>query len=232
MFPYIHRNPATTILGVALALGVSQALADKIAPTLHAAGGNAITYHCDKAKTVIARYYNLSDGSLSFVKLSLNGKVYTLPQVVSGSGARYTSEHDVEWWTKGDGALLNENITDAKAKVASCQQQPKGKTAVKAKTTTQAKTKAAGKVKAAVSKAEAINKPTVVVKTKSEEPTKTKTVTTEKKPTDAAIKVKVETKLKLQATEKAKVEATVTNAKAKVEAAEKAKIESAIKAKP
>jgi len=47
-----------------------------------------------------ARYGKLSDGSLHFVKLKMpDGRTYTLPQVLSGSGSRYTDEREIVWWT-------------------------------------------------------------------------------------------------------------------------------------
>jgi len=38
--------------------------------------------------------------SLHFVKVTMpNGKRYTLPQVISGSGVRYTDKREILWWT-------------------------------------------------------------------------------------------------------------------------------------
>lgn len=51
-------------------------------------------------------YYTLSDNSLTFVKLTLNGTEYTLPQAVSADGTRYTSDMDIVWWEKGDSAFV------------------------------------------------------------------------------------------------------------------------------
>ena len=46
-----------------------------------------------------ARYGSLSDGSLCFVKVRMpDGQEYTLPQVLSASGVRYTDERTVVWW--------------------------------------------------------------------------------------------------------------------------------------
>lgn len=48
----------------------------------------------------MARYGSLSDGSLHFVKVEMPiGRRYTLPQVVSASGVRYTDERELVWWT-------------------------------------------------------------------------------------------------------------------------------------
>jgi membrane-bound inhibitor of C-type lysozyme len=64
-------------------------------------------YNCGNGFKIKADYYSLSDNSLRFVKIILpGGNEYTLPQVVSGSGARYTDEREMEWWIKGDSAVL------------------------------------------------------------------------------------------------------------------------------
>jgi membrane-bound inhibitor of C-type lysozyme len=48
----------------------------------------------------MAEYGSLSDGRLHFVKVKMpDGREYTLPQVVSASGARYTDEREIVWWT-------------------------------------------------------------------------------------------------------------------------------------
>ena len=41
-----------------------------------------------------------------------DGRKYTLPQVVSGSGARYTDEREIEWWIKGDSAMIKKHAAD------------------------------------------------------------------------------------------------------------------------
>lgn len=67
----------------------------------------AAVYNCEKGEEIKAEYFSLSDNSLHFVRVILpGGKVYTLPQVVSASGARYTDEREIEWWIKGDSAML------------------------------------------------------------------------------------------------------------------------------
>jgi membrane-bound inhibitor of C-type lysozyme len=70
-------------------------------------GGEPVHYRCQNGERIIARYYSLSDGSLSFVKVVMpDGKGYTLPNVISGSGARYTDEVEKVWWTKGDSGFV------------------------------------------------------------------------------------------------------------------------------
>ena len=74
---------------------------------LHVDRDTVATYNCESGAKITAEYYSLSDNSLHFVKIIMpDGKEYTLPQVVSGSGARYTDEREVEWWIKGDSAMI------------------------------------------------------------------------------------------------------------------------------
>ena len=69
-------------------------------------GGEPVVYSCGTEETITARYYSLSDDSLSFVKVTMpDGKVYTLPAVLSASGVRYTDDFELVWWTKGDTAF-------------------------------------------------------------------------------------------------------------------------------
>jgi membrane-bound inhibitor of C-type lysozyme len=69
-----------------------------------------------------ARYYTLSDSSLNFVKLTMSGDAeYTLPQSVSGSGARYTDDMMLTWWVKGDSATVEMRDDDGQWRtVSSC----------------------------------------------------------------------------------------------------------------
>lgn len=95
-----------------LALVVSMALAGlsgcggATKETLTVTGGEPIVYQCENGEEITARYYSLSDNSLDFVKLSMpDGQEYTLPQVLSASGVRYTDDRVLVWWTKGDSAF-------------------------------------------------------------------------------------------------------------------------------
>ena len=64
-------------------------------------------YKCSDGSSIKTAYYALSDNSLNFVKIFLNNsEEYTLPQLVSASGARYSDEHTLEFWIKGDSASL------------------------------------------------------------------------------------------------------------------------------
>lgn len=73
----------------------------------------SVVYRCENGDEVFARYYSLSDGSLSFVKLLMADRAeFTLPNVLSGSGVRYTDEVELVWWSKGDGALAERRDQD------------------------------------------------------------------------------------------------------------------------
>lgn len=62
--------------------------------------GPPVSYGSVNGDRFVARYGSLSDGSLHFVKVKMpDGKEYTLPQVVSASGVRYTDERELVWWT-------------------------------------------------------------------------------------------------------------------------------------
>ena len=69
-------------------------------------------YECDSKTQVIAHYYQLSDSSLSFVKIAFGAKgsrikrVFTLPQVIAASGVKYSDEMKLIWWVKGDSGTL------------------------------------------------------------------------------------------------------------------------------
>lgn len=95
-------------------LGVQQTALAK--PTrLSVIAGASQYYTCDDHTKIKVVYYNLSDASLNFVKLTVkkDGVLtgYTLPQIVSGSGARYSSGQDVQWWSKGRGGFLNVHLS-------------------------------------------------------------------------------------------------------------------------
>lgn len=70
-------------------------------------GGDPVNYQCENGDQIVASYYTLSDSSLNFVKVLMpDEEEYTLPQVLSGSGARYTDEMELTWWIKGDSATV------------------------------------------------------------------------------------------------------------------------------
>jgi hypothetical protein len=62
--------------------------------------GLPVCHTSDHGDRFVARYGSLSDGSLHFVKVKMtDGQEYTLPQVISASGVRYTDERSIVWWT-------------------------------------------------------------------------------------------------------------------------------------
>jgi putative hemolysin len=65
-------------------------------------------FTCSGGKTIAATFVN---GAQSSVKLVLSdGRTLSLPQGLSGSGARYTnSDESVVFWNKGDTATLEES---------------------------------------------------------------------------------------------------------------------------
>jgi membrane-bound inhibitor of C-type lysozyme len=95
------------ILMVLWALLVSGAASFAEEQVLSVTGGDPVIYCCDNGDRLVARYYSLSDDSLHFVKVLFpDGKEYTLPQVMSASGARYTDDFELSWWIKGDEAYV------------------------------------------------------------------------------------------------------------------------------
>ena len=88
------------MIGVALFLCVCVTVSAKAKEALTVEIGPVIHYESKDGKKFTARYGSLSDGSLHFVKITMpDGNKYTLPQVISGSGVRYTDEREVVWWT-------------------------------------------------------------------------------------------------------------------------------------
>jgi membrane-bound inhibitor of C-type lysozyme len=77
-------------------------------------------FKCKDGTQGIVSYYSLSDKSLRFIKLQVGGQTHTLPQAVSGSGARYSDSVAVEWFEKGDTALLNTDVGNDKSPSVSC----------------------------------------------------------------------------------------------------------------
>ena len=77
--------------------------------------GPPVQYRSESGEQFVARYGSLSDGSLHFVKLTMpDGQEYTLPQVISGSGVRYTDEREIVWWTHQ--GTVRVDVRDAEGK--------------------------------------------------------------------------------------------------------------------
>lgn len=91
-------------------------------PKLNLSEPSTFDYQCNDGSSIQARYYGLSDNSLSFVKLTIKGEVYTLPNLSSASGARYSDMNRIEWWGKGSNATLDEDVTDDKSKLVECKE--------------------------------------------------------------------------------------------------------------
>ncbi len=90
------------------------------APRLEVSRGSVASYRCADGSRVRAVYYRLSDDSLAFVKLTLDGREFTLPNVISASGSRYSDLAMLEWWTKGSGATLNRDVSAEKPASVEC----------------------------------------------------------------------------------------------------------------
>jgi len=66
-----------------------------------------VEYICSDESKINARFYTLTDNSLSFVKVNIvDGKEYTLPQVIAASGVRYSDEYCLQFWIKGNSMTL------------------------------------------------------------------------------------------------------------------------------
>lgn len=100
--------------GLAFALSlVVVASFTSCAGSLAAKPTGTYTYGSETGERIRARYYALSDGSLDFVKITLpDGKEYTLPNVMSASGAKYSDDALYIWWTKGENAFLETRSED------------------------------------------------------------------------------------------------------------------------
>ena len=98
-----------TRFGLALALSIGVAACSSVptaGPSLE--GGATFAYACSDGSVLSVRYYALSDGSLRFAKLRLqDGREFTLPQLPSASGARY-SDDTTTFWINGNRATLSE----------------------------------------------------------------------------------------------------------------------------
>ena len=116
---------ARPILILTLASSGCAAMAASEQP-LQLAAESTVHYTCAGGKQVVARYGGLSDGSLNFVRLTLpKGQQITLPQVASGSGARFSADQDVTWWSKGTGGFLQRRDATGQWQMSltSCEQQ-------------------------------------------------------------------------------------------------------------
>ncbi|EDY39296.1 conserved hypothetical protein [Cyanobium sp. PCC 7001] len=89
--------------GVLLLTAVAPVAAESLQVELR----EPVRYRCDGGTELVVTYGQLSDGSLSFARLQPPGEtLLTLPQLVSGSGARYSTEQLWQWWSKGEEGFL------------------------------------------------------------------------------------------------------------------------------
>lgn len=92
-------------------LALTRTLLDQLRPAAERGPGvemqEPVSYRCTEGARLEVRYGRLSDGSLSFARLQPPGdRPLTLPQLVSGSGARYSDEQRWQWWSKGKEGFL------------------------------------------------------------------------------------------------------------------------------
>jgi membrane-bound inhibitor of C-type lysozyme len=96
------------LVGSVLMLLMSIGCQRKSTGSISVVVGKEYTYQCTDGSVVKARFGELSDKSLGFVKIRMeDGKEYTLPQLVSASGARYSDEHELEFWIKGNQVTIS-----------------------------------------------------------------------------------------------------------------------------
>jgi membrane-bound inhibitor of C-type lysozyme len=125
----LNRKGKGILVGLAAVLLLAGGCAGPNAAELSVRGGAAVTYRCERGERVVVRYYALSDGSLHFVRLLLpGGREETLPQALSASGARYSSDGEWVWWIKGEAARLERRGPDGdwRIRFGECRAVPEG----------------------------------------------------------------------------------------------------------
>jgi membrane-bound inhibitor of C-type lysozyme len=102
-------------LALILALGVASAHADGTDPV--PLPGETATYKCESGAVVVAQY-DVTDPAAPTARLEYAGKVFDMFNVISASGARFSTEsglqpdHGLQWWTHGDEAVMSEMVMD------------------------------------------------------------------------------------------------------------------------
>jgi membrane-bound inhibitor of C-type lysozyme len=124
----MHTRPFLLLLAVTASCGAASYAAADAATASPFQLGPVVTatYRCANGERLEASYGGLKDGSLSFVRLTLpDGQQLTLPQVASGSGARFSADQDVTWWSKGSGGFLQRRDANGNWQVSldSCEEQ-------------------------------------------------------------------------------------------------------------
>jgi membrane-bound inhibitor of C-type lysozyme len=76
---------------------------------------NTALYTCDAGKTITANFLNSTLPASSVMLVLSDGRSFSLPQVMSGSGIRYEegagTSKDIQFSSEGDNAFLSENGT-------------------------------------------------------------------------------------------------------------------------
>jgi membrane-bound inhibitor of C-type lysozyme len=104
----LGRYGATVVVSMLIALSLASCATSPRQTELTVHIGQPVHYRSEDGDHFVARYGTLSDGSLHFVKVQMpSGDEYTLPQVVSASGVRYTDEKDLVWWTHQGTVLVD-----------------------------------------------------------------------------------------------------------------------------
>lgn len=80
-------------------------------------------YKCGDGTSVSAEYFGLSDGTLFFVKATIGKDSYTLPQVLSASGTRYTDLVNIEWWEHQGEVSLDLDVNSESNEATICKPQ-------------------------------------------------------------------------------------------------------------
>ena len=110
------RNMAAIAVSI-LAVSLCSCVTSLRQTALTADIGQPVHYISEQGDHFVAKYGSLSDGSLHFVKVKMpDGQEYTLPQVVSASGVRYTDERDLVWWTHRGTVRVDVRDTEGKWK--------------------------------------------------------------------------------------------------------------------
>ena len=78
------------------------------APSLTVILSKPTIFFSQNNKAFSVRYGDLSDNSLSFIKITFpDGIENTLPKVPSASGVRYLDDRDLEWWEQQGSVCLS-----------------------------------------------------------------------------------------------------------------------------
>lgn len=74
---------------------------------------SSIRYRCGGGEQLLATYYTLLDRSLGFVRLRIpDGRLLTLPSVMSADGERFSTDRDFTWWIKGQSGFLQQRDSE------------------------------------------------------------------------------------------------------------------------